>query len=326
MKKILIFAMLLVMGATFAACSNGAEETTAVVDPTPVAQPSPAVEPTVETVATTAEPTAEPTQEPTAEPTPAATPTPDATATPDAVPAAGLTAFEMYQHAFAMLDEVDSMAFNTIVWMFMDIMGEEIEITMEMEISMEMLSPTELLMQMDSVMDMGILGQTSYSTFFRDGYMYMTGESMDLPREEGIRMPLPLEEVLSMVGSDFNTFTMDMIQDYIVTPIDGGYEIEFTVVGFDDMLNEMLDMMGALIGDLSDDAFEIEIGETLFGMFVDADGALVDMGMLMDMTMTIEGETVFMEMISFTEYLQLGGVTVTFPAYIDGFTDMGDLF
>jgi len=311
MKRLLVLAMVLTMALVFTACSNEAEEIATAIADTDIEQSS-------ELTATEAPETQE-------------TPAIEAqTADTLIEPATDIAAFVLYSNAFAALDDVDSLAMRSLMETSMYVDGESFDMVADMTMYIVALSPTDFHMQVDSVMDMGLLGQVSSSMFFRDGYMYMTGEMMGGSRESGFRMPLALEDAMEMLGADAlnATFEEHMIQSYEMRDVPGGTEVDFVIVGMAELFDDLFDSVFAMLGDgLYDLDMDIELGDVFFSMLVDNDGNLVHFDMNMDMSISAEGETIRMSSTSRTEIIQIGGVSVSFPAYLDSFAELpGMLF
>jgi len=310
MKKLLVLAMILTMALVFAACSSDNEEiAAAAATDIDIAQPTAPSE-------TEAPATQENTE----------TQTEDAQSTPSV----DIAAFTLYSNAFTALDDADSIAMRSLMEISMNMDGESFDTVVDMTTHMVALSPTNFHMQMDSVMDMGPLGQMTSSSFFRDGYMYITGEAMGGNRENGFRMPLPLEDAIEMLGGGANnaTFEEHMIQSYAMRDVAGGTEVDFVVTGMAEFFDDLFDSVFAMFGDdLYGIDMDIQMSDVFFSMLVDNHGNLVHFDMDMDMSISIEGETVKMSSTTRTEIIQIGGVSIDFPAYLDNFAELpGMLF
>ena len=123
-------------------------------------------------------------------------------------------------------------------------------------------------------------------------------------------MAMPLEDIMAQTG--LVSFPENAIVAQQVIGTGDGIELSFILSGdaMADLANDALAAMGDPAG------LEMLIGDVFVTCVLDANGDLISMEMLMDVSMEIEGLVVEISTLVRTEVVQLGGVTITFPAVL----------
>ena len=227
-----------------------------------------------------------------------------------------ITAYELFTNASESLAEAASILMHSEVDMTMVLDGLTMDITMTSEIAQVIRSATDIDMRMESTAT--AMGMTMPSViYFRNGMYYIDMMGMQS------RVPMPLEEVLEQTG--LIEFPEDAIISQAVMAGDLTTEVTFTLSGYamesfvESLAGGMFEMLD--LGDLS-----MSIGDIEITAILDSDGFLSSMLMNMTISMMMEGVSASTSMNMRTEVLQVGGVTVDFPDYLDDFPDFDMAF
>jgi hypothetical protein len=227
------------------------------------------------------------------------------------------SAYEIYMLASEALENAESMIMESSTVMKMDMDGEEMEMVMDAVIEMVMRSETDIDMRMVATTKMDDMEMPS-EMYFRNGVMYMDMLGMQM------KMEMPLEQMLEQVNSTGALdFPEEAILDASMTAVDGGTKITFTLSGsvMSDMIDELTGGILATMG-IDDMDMSVNMGDIIYVVVVDADYMLTTMDMTMFVSMEVDGETMSMDVVTSMEVIQIGGVEITFPDYLDDFMDM----
>lgn len=233
-----------------------------------------------------------------------------------AAPQALSGAYEIYLTASELLEDAGSI--EMIMYTDSLIIIDEMEIDMRMvsHILQIMHSPTEVEMRMQSTASMGGMESASLM-YFRDGVMYMQDAMMG-----NFKVYLPMETILEMANNDLIAFGEDAIlRDSITELDDGNLQLFFALDAFamTDIVDAMMDAMSNIIGEIDDINFALE--DIYVYAVVDADNNLVSTDMFMLMTADIDDFFMAMSMEMAMDVLQVGGITIDFPDYLDEFEE-----
>ena len=228
-------------------------------------------------------------------------------------PDAGESLYEKFNAANEALMEAGSFRMVSESVMVMDVAyGEEVmtvEIASAMIIDQVIRSETDIDMRMEMISEAE--GETITSvSYFRDGVLYM--ELLG----EWSRMEIPIAEMIEQVG--VVTFPEEAITSEVMEETEDGYVLGFTIDS-EAMTELMATMLGALgaMGFEAEIGLDIEISDIEMVAFLDADGALTSMVMVMGMSVEAEGVAISLVMEMVSEITQVGDVEVEFPAELD---------
>ena len=217
------------------------------------------------------------------------------------------SAFELFERSQEAMADIDSFIIALDLVTEGSVAGVSEETEMSLQMSLEMLSDTEARMSASGTV-MGI----EVDFYFRDGYMYM-----DLLGERN-REAMDFEEAFEMTGGSLveSTLEEEWIESSSVESLeDGGYRLNFTL--------DPVGMLGPSFGDniagipFSEDMIDGGTVEMVF--YIGADYHITHAEVEMNVTFIILGETMSMDISVDATYIQLGDVSVEFPAWLDEF-------
>lgn len=226
-------------------------------------------------------------------------------------------AFERYMRASETLMEAGSLRMESQSIMIMSFDGEVEEIRSSSTASQVMHSETDVDMHMEMTMD--IQGMSIPTTiYFRNGWYYMDMMGM------GMRMPFPLEDVLEQANTGILDFTEEAIAFQEVRTTDSGIELVFrlTASAMSELLDGMVSGMLETIGLSLDMGITLNFGDIDFSVVLNNADELQSMDMAFSYTMEFEGEVIDVTMTTYTQIVQVGGVTINFPDYLDDFMEV----
>ncbi|MCL2422056.1 MAG: copper amine oxidase N-terminal domain-containing protein [Defluviitaleaceae bacterium] len=230
-----------------------------------------------------------------------------------AVAADGPTAYELLTKASDALLEAGSVLMTADMNIAMVLDGESLgTVQMTSVISQIIRSETDIDMKMESTTT--VEGETFQTvTYFRDGVYYV-----DILGEQ-FRMPMPLEDLMGQTGLvEFPEHAV-IAQDTAV--VGGRTQLSFTISGtaMEDFISSM---MGEMFNLLGLDGLNMQLSNMDITAVLDEDGTMHNMRSTMTLTMAFEGISISMAMDMLTEVVQIGGVTIDFPANLDDFVDL----
>ena len=226
-------------------------------------------------------------------------------------------AFDRYMRASEALMEAGSLKMESQSVMVMAFDGEVEEIRSTATASQVIHSETNVDMHMEMLMT--VQGMSIPTTiYFRNGWYYMDMMGM------GMRMPFPLEDVLEQANAGLLDFSEDAITFQEVRNIDSGLELVFRLdaSAMSDLLDGMVSGMLETIGLSEDMGITMNFGDIDFSVILNDADELQSMDMAFTYTMEFEGEVIDVSMSTYTQIVQVGGVTINFPDYLDDFMEV----
>jgi len=225
-------------------------------------------------------------------------------------------AFAMYLAAEQAIEDAGSVLVTSVTNMVMHIEeeGESLVINSTARSTLEMVyhDTDNIDMRMEMVTEMDLPEgpmEIPMTTYFRDGTMYIYVDG------EGMKMDLPMEEVMEMADSGLLDFDESAILMQDVNDVGGGTELSFTLDA-----NAMTDLIEGMLAEMGLQEFGVAMqGDILFTVFLDENGDIQTVDMSMDLIFEEEGEVLFTMEMHQSSVFQVGGVTVDFPDYIDDF-------
>jgi len=230
------------------------------------------------------------------------------------------SAFDVYSDANAKLQSVKAMEATMEATMSMVYGEETIDITMSGVIKELIHSETDIEFSAELAVDMAMLGMAmDMSMYFKDGYYYM--EVMG----QKVKMELPLEKALEQVQMNAVEFDEAAIKESSLVAKDGGKELSFTLDGaaMTEMVDKQVSGLLGSMGDMGLAGMEYNYGDIIVTAFVDKDGNMKTMGMVMSFDMTMEGESISAEIDMQVEYVAFDDdVKLDIPADLDSFVEV----
>ena len=226
-------------------------------------------------------------------------------------------AYDIYSKAAEAMEDVESLAADTVMTMTTTVDGEEFEIEMSGFIKAVTLSETEVEMHLN--MSTTIMGEKmNIEAFFKDGVYYMEMQG------QKISMEMPLEQVMQQAHTKLLDFPDTAIKNQQETKKDGGEELSFVLDGavLTDAIAEQMGGLADMLGEQAD----MTIGDIEYVVFIDGKGNLKTTTMNFSMEMGVMGETVPVSMEMSMEYVQINNVTIDFPNDLDSYMLMGNMF
>lgn len=219
-------------------------------------------------------------------------------------------AYDLYLKANESLDGAESLYASTTTIMDMSYLDESISMEMTGIIKEIVKSETDIEMEMVSELIMD--GETmSFTAYFLDGYYYfdMYGEKY--------KTEMSIEDMLEQTDTVVIDFPKEAIKAEAVEKIDGGKELVFTLDS--SALQDQLDkQVAGLVG------FDISIayGDVSMSMILDKSGQVKSISMSFGFDMESEGETIHTQAEVIMDIIQLGGVTIDYPADLDSYVEL----
>jgi len=232
------------------------------------------------------------------------------------MPQEPFNAYTMYLQASYAIEAAESLRMLSIANSSIDLDGFFIEMTMRSYIDQVIHSPSEIDMRMDSVttVDGEEIPMISY---FRGNMLYILG---DTP-EDGYKFSLSLEEAIQVAGAEILAFDESAVINQEITSLDNGTILSFTLS--QDTMSETVEAMSeallVILGSFSDD-FSVEISDIDAKIMLNANKEIESI----DMTMSLDIKELNLSMQSTisTEILQVGGINITFPDFLDNFFEI----
>ena len=224
----------------------------------------------------------------------------------------GYDAFELFERSQEVMEDIDSMIMELDLTTEVLAAGISNETEMNFRMSVEMLNDTEA--------NVFLLGSTmgiELEIYFRDGYMYT-----DVMGERN-REAMDFEDIVEMTGASLLESTLDVnliLSSSVERIEDGGYRLNFTL----DPIAMFESALGDNIAGVPFSGDMIDEGALTMVFHLDEEYYLTHAEVDMDVTFSILGETGSVMIRLVAEYIQLGDVTVEFPAWVDEFNMAND--
>ena len=230
------------------------------------------------------------------------------------------SAYDVYSEANAKLEGAKAMEATMEATMSMVYGEETMDITMSGVVKELMHSETDIEFSAELAVDMAMLGMSmDMSMYFNDGYYYM--EVMG----QKVKMELPLEKALEQVQMNAVEFDEAAIKESSLVAKDGGQELSFTLDGaaMTEMADKQVSSMLGSMGDMGLDGMEYNYEDIIVTAFVDKDGNIKTMGMVMIFEMNMDGEAITAEVDLQMEYVAFDDdVKLDIPADLDSFIEV----
>ena len=222
-----------------------------------------------------------------------------------------LDAFALLESSHEAMEDIDSMIMDLDMQIRLTAPGISMDMPMNTRLYIEMLNDFDFNMQMN--MEMSILGSDeSMSMYYRDGYFYtaqdglVTRELMDSSEAADNMM-----EMGSLFDSQLDS---SMVESSSATRIDGGYRLEFTL-NDDAMMDFLPQQDGMDLFELGSNNFQAE--EAVMVIYLDENYRQTTLRVDMSIPFTEDGISGTIAISTTLSYVQIGNVTINFPAYLD---------
>jgi len=227
-----------------------------------------------------------------------------------------LSAFATYLKASNALEAADSLRMVSVSNSSIDLDGFFIEMTMRSYVDQVIHSPTQIDMRMDSVtsIDGEEIPMVSY---FRGNILYILGDAPG----EGYKFSISLEDAIQVAGAEILIFDESSVINQEMTSTASGTTLAFTLSQeamsqtVEAMSEALLVMFGGSLDDINMEISDIDARITLNTNY---DIASIDLNMSLD----IDELGVSMQSKISTEILQIGGVEINFPDFLEDFIDI----
>ncbi len=230
-------------------------------------------------------------------------------------PAAGESAYDIYMKAAEALREVDSLRMNMTMEMGM---GDDETETFSFSAYTEQvfISETEIDMKMDMTIE--LMGESMNTLmYYKDGMAYM--EMYDMK----VKQPMDVDEAMQQGNVETIDFNEDVILSQSMNEVSGNKEITFVLDGValsDELLKQMngVDSQTAGAGSVTFDDMEMEV-------VIDSSGNIKSYSISCPYHTSAPGYVVSGNMNVSMEVLQIGGVTIAYPADLDSYLGMEEV-
>jgi len=227
-----------------------------------------------------------------------------------------LSAFEMYLQAAKALETAESMRMLTISNASIHLDGFFTEMVTRSYIDQIIHSPTEIDMRMDTTTTIDNEEILAIS-YFRGNTFYILSDTPG----EGYKLSLSLEEVIQIAGTEIVAFDESAIINQEVTTLPNGTNLAFTLNS--DTMSETVEAMSEVLfvmfsGMLGD--IDIEISDIDTHIVLNTHNEIESISM----TLALDVESLGLSLQSNinTEILQIGGVSIDFPDFLEDFFDI----
>jgi len=218
-------------------------------------------------------------------------------------------AFELLERSHETMEDVDSM-----------VMDLDIEIDVDAGM-MSMTIPIDGRLAIDTGANMSMEMETSMmgmsmelEMYFRDGNLYMNenGQRDMMPMDMGMARDQMVEELA--IGTDIRE---NQVEEYSVERTDDGYRLEFVL----DASGGMPDFIGGFVegftSTLNDPGTNADLESATMTIYLDEDYYHVSIQMELELAMRIDGVDATVTVDMTMDMVQIGNVTVHFPAWLD---------
>lgn len=217
-------------------------------------------------------------------------------------------AYVLYMRASEKMADADSMAMRMDMNMTMQLMGQTMEMDMGMDVQTVIHSPTDMDMAMQMTTEqMG--ASVEAAMYYTGGYYYM---DMMGTRQ---KVAMDISEAAQQANRYNIQFQQAALKKAEVKEMNGGHELLLTLDG--EVMNALMGQQ--LAGTTGEGDVQLQIGDVAMRAFIDGADNLKTMEMAFEMKMTVAGMEVECGVTMEMAYLQVGGVTVSFPADLDSY-------
>ena len=244
------------------------------------------------------------TERPTEQPTPEPTPKP---------------MYERYIQAYAAVNDAESVSMKMDMKMDMNADGQSISIPIKANIKQIQKSETDIEMDMDMTMD--FMGQSmTVKMYYKDGFTYTNA----LGQKSKTRTPV--EQMTGQTGLNYFDLPETAVTGQEIKDVEGGKEISFTldVAAMKDILDDALNNAFNSMDGSSDAALsgaDISLSNIKTTAVIDNKDQLKSMNMTFAAKISVMGESADVRYDITISDIQIGGVTIDFPADLDTYMD-----
>jgi hypothetical protein len=222
----------------------------------------------------------------------------------------GTKTYDIYMNALEKLNKAESVLYKGK--MNMEVAGDEC-FSLKADFEVSQVTRSESDMDLKMVMSIDMYGMKLKTTsYFKDGFLYT--ETMG----HKMKMEMPLEEAISQqLSMKPIEFPATAIKNETVKDTkDGGKKISFKLDGsaVDDLM-DMLDLDGLGISD--DGSMDMKFNDFELSVTVDNNGDFKTLKMDFAIDINANGEAMNIIYNITMNIVQIGGVTVNFPADLD---------
>lgn len=234
-----------------------------------------------------------------------------------------LTPYEIVEQASQKLADVDGVAYGLEMTMTMsdpDDAENSFEMAMNGDIEMEKVAENNYKLAYHVATDMSAFAvedtTINMDMYYTDGYMYYDMSGMGIQ----YKVPMDMTEAMEAVNSpDFSDIEEGMVKEQTIKADGTGQIVNMILDG-----TKMTDMVKAMSEEFAamgeDDA--LSIGDIPYTVYLDSEGNITNIDMVMNFAMDVEGMTMNMSMDTKMTVEQVGGVTVALPDGLEDFTEI----
>jgi len=225
----------------------------------------------------------------------------------------GRDIYQLYVRANEAMQGIDSLDMDMDMDMTIRADGEVMDMKIASNIRQVIRSETDIDMAMNmkmSMMDMDI----NTKMFYKDGVYYMEMMGMKM------KMPMPIEEIMSQVNTEVIEFPESAIKDMEINDVDDGVELSFTLDGaaLGDELAKQMGSMEEMLGAVPSYTF----GDVTLRTVIGKDDKFKSVSMAFAFDMDMYGETVQADCVIDMDFIKFGGVIVDFPTDLDDYAEV----
>lgn len=228
---------------------------------------------------------------------------------------AGKDAYDLYTAMSSKLAAAKSLDMDLSGTMAIGAGGQKQDLNLSGNIKEVIKSKDDIDMAMEmktSVLSMDI----NVKEYYTNGVLYMDA----LGKKS--KMDMDLSTVKAQSNADILNFERDAVKSSTVSDVSGGKKITFTLDSksltsyLDKLMNSVKSSLGV---DMS--KAKITFGDVICDATVDGDNMLKSYHMKFTMNMDISGQSMTMDYDATISVKSAGGVTITFPADLDTYTE-----
>lgn len=225
-----------------------------------------------------------------------------------------LTPYEVVKQASEKLDNADGVAYGMEMTMKMsDPTDAEntIEMAINGDIKMQKIGENNYNLAYTMSTDMSAIdpsaGTIDMDVYYTDGYMYYDMSDLGVQYKVAMDMQEALETINS---SSFDQIEESMVKEQAIKRDGTGQVVSMILDGtkMTDMVKSMSEEFAAMGEDDS-----MSISDIPYTVYLDGEGNVTNIEMVMDFGMTVEGMAMNMNMDTKMNVEQIGGVTVELP-------------
>lgn len=196
--------------------------------------------------------------------------------------------FDAVEEKNSQLDSMDMKARADVSAIYQ---GESIGMAMDMDIKAKGMTTGKMEYLADVAMAVGMTGMEGYETanakvFYKDNYLY---EDIDGTK---IKIEMPLDDMMQLsIGMAETSKAADWIKDLTIRGEGDGYVFDYTadIQKMNSLIQNVLTSQG--LGALKDYGMDLNIKKISGQYKINQDWYYTDMNMLMDMDLTVFGDT-----------------------------------